>query len=294
MTTFAYSTPVYHASTADLRIYGAELNAWMTAAGLVQTADTGQINWATVTLPGTLGTSIGYEIWRFADSSIYFKLEYTTNISAVIRVLQQHLTVGSGSNGSGTITGIGFPRTDITNAVTANAQTSGTVPCPTYICCTADFFGIVHKMGGPTSLLPSYCAFAIEKMLDDDGAVSNIGYVVSWQPGSLTGSMNKRAYRSAATATLFAANTSFCVVPGAVTVSSSLISDRQVWAHAQPNPRSVYSGCFCTLIPSELPAGMTFAATLLGATERTYISIGLGMGSGFAASASWGCGMLWE
>jgi hypothetical protein len=41
--------------------------AQIAAMGLVQTSDTGQINWVTVARPA-LNTIAGYEIWRFNDA----------------------------------------------------------------------------------------------------------------------------------------------------------------------------------------------------------------------------------
>lgn len=82
-------------------------NALGGACGMVQTADTGQINLATVLRPA-VNIYAGYEIWRFNDSlqaqtPIFLKIEYGVG-SSVDRPAFA-ITWGQGSNGAGTLTG---------------------------------------------------------------------------------------------------------------------------------------------------------------------------------------------
>ena len=97
-----------NSSDANFRAWGSYISAQMAAVGLVQTSDTGQINWATVTTPAGINTYQGYEIWRFADAlqataPVYYKIQYGEG-SAVdgpgVRV-----QFGSGSDGAGNLTG---------------------------------------------------------------------------------------------------------------------------------------------------------------------------------------------
>lgn len=93
----------------------------------VQTSDTGQINLTTVTAPGAPNTSQGYEIWRMNDSlqgtfPIFVKVEYGSGAAALTPAI--FLTIGKGSDGSGTITTIRFARTRLssgTNNVAAHS-----------------------------------------------------------------------------------------------------------------------------------------------------------------------------
>lgn len=99
-----------NADDAAFRAWGLALHNAIAACGLVQTADSGQINWATVTAPGALNTKQGYEIWRFADSlqataAVYIRFDYGSS------TLNQYnpgiwWRLGTGSNGSGTLTGL--------------------------------------------------------------------------------------------------------------------------------------------------------------------------------------------
>lgn len=81
----------------------------LTAAGFPLTADTGQVNWTTVTVPAA-STYTAYEIRRFDDADqatwpVFIRIDY-----AYITSTQQHarirLTFGTGSDGAGNITGV--------------------------------------------------------------------------------------------------------------------------------------------------------------------------------------------
>jgi hypothetical protein len=90
--------------------------------GLVQTGDTGQINWTTVLAPLAINTSQGYEIWRFADTMqattpVFFKIEYGSG--GAVNNPSLWLTVGSGSNGTGSLTGVTTIRRQFSSTVAA-------------------------------------------------------------------------------------------------------------------------------------------------------------------------------
>ncbi len=93
---------------ANFRAWGSYISARMDAVGLTMTADTGQINWTTVLNPGATNTFAGYEIRTFTDSlqasaPVYFKIEYGEGTSADAPCVR--VQFGSGSNGTGTLTG---------------------------------------------------------------------------------------------------------------------------------------------------------------------------------------------
>ncbi|RJP44507.1 hypothetical protein C4587_01850 [Candidatus Parcubacteria bacterium] len=113
-----YRSPLIVAvgNDAGFRAWGSELDYNLTLAGLLQTADTGQIDWTTVTFPAVNNTIAGYTIWRFnpavdtlqSQSPIYIKFEYGRGGSANTPMMW--ITVGRGSDGTGTITDIFFPQ----------------------------------------------------------------------------------------------------------------------------------------------------------------------------------------
>ena len=95
-------------SDANFRAWGLYVSTQLAAVGHIQTADTGQINWTTVSNPGATNTYAGYEIWRFADAlqataPVFIKIEYGE--SATIDAPSMRIQFGSGSDGAGALTG---------------------------------------------------------------------------------------------------------------------------------------------------------------------------------------------
>lgn len=96
-------------STAALfRAWSQFVRDGFTAGGWVQTADTGQIDFSTVSAPAGANEKTGYVILRMDDSlqathPIYVRLDFGSGSAAAN--VSIWITVGSGSNGSGTITG---------------------------------------------------------------------------------------------------------------------------------------------------------------------------------------------
>jgi hypothetical protein len=96
------------------RGWGKAVSDQIAAFGWVKTADTGQIDWTTITAPTTASQARGYEVWRMADAlqaqaPFFIKMEYGSGgydkNSAGLWI-----TVGTGTNGAGTITGQVSPR----------------------------------------------------------------------------------------------------------------------------------------------------------------------------------------
>lgn len=107
MATDQRNLPAFLSDDATFRTWGSGIAAQLATVGLVQAADTGQINWTTVTRPGT-STYAGYEIWRFNDSlqatkPVFIKIEY--GIGTVADRPALRLTVSTATNGAGTPSG---------------------------------------------------------------------------------------------------------------------------------------------------------------------------------------------
>lgn len=113
MTTQIFAVAPSNASNASFRAWGAGVSAALAAVGVVKTADSGQIDWATATAPTSSLTASGFEVWRFDDplsgvAPIVFKLEYGvrgTGSTAAQLTPCLWLTVGKGTDGAGAITG---------------------------------------------------------------------------------------------------------------------------------------------------------------------------------------------
>ncbi len=180
---------------AAFRAWGGGISAAIAGLGLVQTADTGQINWTTVNKPAGVSTWTGYEIWRFADAlqatvPIYFKLEYGSGASNA-SFPAMRITVGTGSDGAGTITGTYFPgvaaSSSTVNFGTFTGAWNTLGPTPT----------TVYANGGTSALClllwPTFTSsasmggfFALERTHDFDGTDNADGYSLIW--GAVSGS----------------------------------------------------------------------------------------------------------
>lgn len=95
---------------AKFRTWGLACSTALQACGLVKTSDTGQINWASVTKPVATNTQAGYEIYRFDDSlqatkPVFIRIGFGSGGVASGNSPTTWLTVGTGSDGAGTITG---------------------------------------------------------------------------------------------------------------------------------------------------------------------------------------------
>lgn len=156
-------------SDATFRLWGAGISAKLALMGLVQTADTGQINWTTVTRPLAANTVMGYEIWRFADAlqataPVYLKIEFGSG--GVTLAPGVWITIGTASNGAGTLTGQLSTRAQISTANTSNATPTNCV-----------FSGDTGRVGIAMYTNQSGCAQAwfIERTKDTAGADTAAG-----------------------------------------------------------------------------------------------------------------------
>lgn len=148
--------PAYFSSSADFQAWVQGIHNALAAIGLTQTADTGQINPASVALPGAANTAAGYEIWRLNDalqatSPFFFKIEYGTGASALGSTPSLWITVGASTNGAGTLGAPTAPRQQI--AAIAGKSAGNTNPLYASgdgsrfaLCVNADAFGNSYPM----------------------------------------------------------------------------------------------------------------------------------------------------
>jgi hypothetical protein len=123
----ATSVTPTNATDAQFRAWGSAIGVKFAAMGLVQTGDTGQINWTTVLAPTIASTVQGYEVWRFNDAlqatvPVFLKFEYGSGAGAANPSI--FISLGSGSNGTGSLTGVLSTRQQITCSATATPITA--------------------------------------------------------------------------------------------------------------------------------------------------------------------------
>lgn len=119
----------------NFRAWINEIHNALIAYGWVQTADTGQINFATVTRPAGANTYQGYAVYRMNDAlqstcAVFMRIDFGTAGGVDSPGIKVQITIG-GTNGAGTLTGnvSSIQTTAASNsgtATTANCRTSGT------------------------------------------------------------------------------------------------------------------------------------------------------------------------
>jgi hypothetical protein len=286
MATSAWTTGALHDSDANFRIWGKELSDKLQAmSGLTKTADTGQIDWTTVTRPG-VSTDAGYEVYYLNDSlhataPIYIKFYYGTHGGTTQPRIK--VEVGTGTNGAGTLTGI-TATARIINAAAAGSATSFN----SYLCVTTGFIGLVWK--GAASFDGGF--YVCRSCTTAGAADAKAAQFAAYQS---SGSASAQTLRFEATAAAIAADTAgnLSVVPGNPT-SSLVGADYQaylVWMNA-PDVRPVFGAC--VVIVSEFPRGTSFNATLIGSSPRTYLSAGDSFGNVANSTINFGLAIRWE
>lgn len=296
MTTATTSAPVDHTSDAGFRAWIIDLHSLFTSAGLVQTADTGQINTATATRPG-VNTDAGYAIWRLPSSTLFFKLVYGTGSVATAPSIK--MTVGTGSDGAGALTGQTSTETRIGGA---NTTPNSTVSNRTSYCCvTNGFFGFLWKADGrATTRVRSMGGFACE-------VVAGLGYAVMVRAtSSSVTAPYLQSVRTVATAEAYEQSIAFVVIPGftgtAPANSLDANGDTQVYANWGMFPTVKQLLYICTVRTADVTELNTFSVALDGVTSHTYLSLGLQYlrpdsaytATGAESTFSYDVAMLWE
>jgi|GEM_PF-2694776 len=297
MATTSWSSRFRHDSDATFREWGLELSTRLSTVGLVQTADTGQINWTTVNRAGT-GALAGYEVWRFADPlqatvPIFILIEYRTGGTTTTPELR--FRVGEGSNGSGALTGIQSTTRNIMGSAGATTDTAYS----SYICLVDGFLGIEHK----ASINNLTGSFFISRSSDSAGDETAEGLMISWGAGTAGGIGARVCHRRASPSPgalevqVSVANAMLGFMPFAP-VSTIVDGDTQVALGfmSLPRPNPIFS--LCGVYTSELAPGGTFTTTLVGSTPRTFIALSTQSGP-FGSISSLSVGglafaMLWE
>lgn len=289
---------------AEFRTFCSAIHAFFVAAGLTQTADSGQINLTTVAKPTAITTIAGYEVWRFSDTDqaaapIYFKIEYGSNTTAANNPAI-FISVGSGSDGAGTLTATGYPgggtviaRKQLSVQATG-ASGSATSPC--YFDYLADGSGFVMALWPAVANANAAGAmgFVIERFRDGDGTPNADGFNISmFRASSSSGSLSLdgRFFLTGATQpTTNATNLSmpsdaFGVANGSA-IMGTVLYPWPIFTGIVPRlggPSQLLLG----IGNNDLATAVTFNMSHYG-TSRTWMSLGVGNVSGGGGSIGWG------
>jgi hypothetical protein len=281
MTTSIYSAVLNHSTTAGFRAWGSGLSSNLTAAGLVKTTDSGQINWTTVNKPTLAMTVAGYEIWKLPDSSIFFKLEYGNHSDATSPLI--YVTSGTGSSGAGAITGAISPQTFITMG---NPPFSISQLYLTYISVTNNHLTLVLASAGNNAQHPM-AIYNCAKTVDSAGAPTTVGY------GSFIPYNGGLQSVRISPATAYTRNLNgYGCLPGMPTETLTTNAEYQAYQSFLNLPEvKPYIG-MCGICTFEAPKGTIFSYKPVGTVTRSYLSVAA---NNFAElNTSFSSALLWE
>lgn len=293
MTIASTNTVVDQTSDAAFRTWVAEIITMLfTTVGATQTADTGQINTSTVTRAAVINTAAGYVIGRFNDtaqstSPVFFKLEFGTGTAQPANPAMW-ITVGTGSNGSGTITGTVSTRVALGNFA---AILSTTTPFITRACysAAAGVLWLSWKLGAVSggATTTALGGFAIFRSADNTGTVTTDSVHILSASATAAGTSATGALQSISYLSSVAYNTTAPYSSAAwgfmpFTLTTTLFS-----SNAQAGPVFQYTPVVGItpwvgiVLNTEFGINSTNVMALVGSTTHTYVNVG-----GFGGMAS--------
>src|SRR5512135_157911 len=169
----------------------------VTTGGWAVTADTGQMTISTAAHPTASNQKVGYRIYKMQDTlqstaPIFLKLYYGSG--SVVNLCGIWVTIGTGSDGAGLITGPMYKGEVNTNADIRNANSSTTQ--------ANNIYGIASTNRASIALFAQAVnqqytmAFCIERTVNGSGAATSEGVIVCW--GSGAAEFNRSGYLTAA------------------------------------------------------------------------------------------------
>lgn len=263
---------------------------------LVQTTDTGQINLGTVTRPA-VNTAAGYQIFRLKDNSLFFKVEFGTGSSAGIPMMW--LTVGTGSNGSGTLTG----QTSTRNIVGQQFVPGSPVTIYKQYACVSPFLDSIVLAFGQDAPNGSVGYFQslwiVSRTVDTSGNPDGKGFSV-YRTGSNSNCFFQ-CVRTATTPVTYPEQQSGFLAPTGLPTTSSRRTDFRLQAYNlfTQAPEGGNAIGVCMVLLPEFPLFSSFSCDLSGASSnfRQYMSLGQVVGSSvnfLGFSANYVPAVIWE
>jgi hypothetical protein len=190
MTATLLKLPIVNKDTSVFK----SLHAAILAAGMVQTADTGQLDMTVApTYNTSSSTTYGYTIYRFNDAAqatlpIYFKITWMNPGVSPPNFFIFQITIGTGSDGAGTITGIQQTNRSFMNSVASSNPTQDAQLYTAAVAgdgsCLTLLYGFDHPSASNANASPA-ATLIIDRLRNADGSVKTTGYM--WQCGGNNG-----------------------------------------------------------------------------------------------------------
>lgn len=277
----------------------AELKNCLTASGLVQTGDTGQVDVATVTKPTTLNAQAAYLMFRFADplqsvAPVFLRISYGVGSNAVYPSWTAR--VGTGTDGAGNLTGLVSRLATMTLSTPAASVGAA---LPSYATHSNGFFALSFLQG---VLGPSYTSpfVSVQRTCDNNGSPTAEGiifYAGNMSP-SIAGTVDHLRFLPVAQLRSYNAQ-GLGFLPGDVAEPTYLGLSPQAFGHFAMMPKCRPLVGTCAFRRGETAAGQVFPLALVGTLPRTYMSLGHWTGISLAYSGASFSGysdtaILWE
>lgn len=248
---------------AELRTIVQAFTTAFAGHGLIQTADTGQIDPLTV-VRAAANTAAGYQIWRFDDAfqatvPVFVKIEYGSG--GVQSRLSIWITVGTGSDGAGNLTGVIKSRTQCAYVSSPNANT-GAGHTAYFWSSTSRMAFLYCKGDGEDAIL-----VCIERLRDAVGAITGDGVSMLLLYSTTPSVSNSVAWFDGGASPAFTKTR--LQVPslwGQVTKEGSdVLVGVQTWARPT---KTRYSTGVMSVNANDIDNGQVLIATVLGATRQ--------------------------
>lgn len=177
MATAEWAHSQSHSNDAGFRLWGSTLSTKLQSLpGLVKTADTGQVDWLTVSKPGS-GSYVN-EFYYLNDSlhatyPIYFQIKYGSSAYSATAPMVQ-VMVGTGTTGSGVLTGASSASAFM---VQANAGTS--IPLLNFISAGEGYLTMLIAVGIPNGAgAPALTMINFSRFCDEAGDIVSGGGIL--------------------------------------------------------------------------------------------------------------------
>lgn len=283
--TLATGVFAYESSTdATYRTWGKGISDLLTAVGMTKTADTGQVDWATVTRPA--GSYNGYEIRSVTWSSgetVVFKIEYGcetgTNYSPWLKI-----GYGSSSNGAGVLDSLsrnpgGITRFSGSSATVKTTYANVDLDKQCFVLQSdAGLFLMQKRLDRQTGLLSTDKDYSI---VGGTWVTSGTTFGTSGTPPLLL------SYRNDPYVQYLTGSQSIAFIPYNMTASPA--GSTYIFRAYTAFPQISLLPSMCVYIKSEIPQDALFDVDL-GFGVCTYRATGIT----YFGSASHGIGVLWS
>lgn len=116
-----------NSTLANFKQWAQAISTFFSTAGWLQSSDTGQVNWSTISSVPAVNTYV-YEIWQPNDglTNFYLKMEYGTNAASSNTGPSIRVSAGTGTNGAGTLTGFALALATLPSATSVSVTSTST------------------------------------------------------------------------------------------------------------------------------------------------------------------------